>query len=81
MADPSLPDLELAAKCSIEEKQTFLRPDDSVKSGERAMSGKKVSVIAKCLLVSHPDSLEQGESVLLALFQLCFRLHLRCCVL
>lgn len=45
------------------------------------MSGRKVSVIAKCLLVSRPDSLEQWESVLLALFQLCFGLHLRCCVL
>lgn len=36
------------------------------------MSGGKVCVTAKCLLVSHPDSLEQWESVLLALFQLCF---------
>ena len=32
------------------------------------MSGRKVSVIAKCLLVSHTDSLEQWESVLLACF-------------
>lgn len=30
------------------------------------MSGRKVSVIAKCLLVSHTESLEQWESVLLA---------------
>ncbi|KAF4793745.1 hypothetical protein TURU_108563 [Turdus rufiventris] len=34
LAEPALPDSELAAKHSTEEKQTFLRPDDAVKSGE-----------------------------------------------
>ncbi|KAK2517274.1 hypothetical protein Q9233_013302 [Columba guinea] len=40
LADPPLPDFELAAKHSVEEKQTFLRPDDSVKSEELCWEGR-----------------------------------------
>lgn len=73
----SLARLRIGSKTEHRGKADVFQARWCCKIRGRAVSGRKVSVTAKCLLVSHPDSLEQWESVLPALFQLC----LRCCVL
>ncbi|OXB75171.1 UNVERIFIED_CONTAM: hypothetical protein H355_016203 [Colinus virginianus] len=82
LADPSLPDLELAAKYSIEEKQTFIRPDDAVKSGEElCREGSSASPVHSDVCCNRtpttPVMLSAEELKQLTMSELCLAMGLR----